>query len=169
MNLLSTTFNAESQPWYFYIGLIAATLIAIFSMPQLIKTIKTKNTESVSLWTFILLVVGDLFFAIQGLAMLCDKELIEVGKNISSGLPLFLANIISCTSSAIVLFFKIRNMVWAKRRGITEAQLAAQYKQIKAEEKEAKLAKQMEKAKEQQEKAKDSSTDSTSTTTSVQM
>lgn len=154
MNLLMTSANAESQPWYFYIGLIAAILIAIFSMPQLIKTIKTKNTESVSLWTFILLVVGDLFFAIQGLAMLCDQELIAVGKNISSGLPLFLANLISCTSSSIVLFFKVRNMLWAKRRGITEAQLAANYAQIKADEKEAKLVKKMEK---QKEKVKDTS------------
>lgn len=153
MNLFNTT-NASGQPWYFYIGLIAAILIAIFSMPQLIKTIKTKNTESVSLWTFILLVVGDLFFAIQGLAMLCDKELIDVGKNISNGLPLFLANLISFTSSSIVLFFKVRNMLWAKRRGITESQLAENYKQIKADEKQAKLVKKMEK---QKEKMKDKS------------
>lgn len=153
MNLLNTT-NASGQPWYFYIGLIAAILIAIFSMPQLFKTIKTKNTESVSLWTFILLVVGDLFFAIQGLAMLCDKELIDVGKNISNGLPLFLANLISFTSSSIVLFFKVRNMLWAKRRGITESQLAENYKQIKADEKQAKLVKKMEK---QKEKMKDKS------------
>lgn len=153
MNLLNTT-NASEQPWYFYIGLIAAILIAIFSMPQLIKTFKTKNTESVSLWMFVLLVVGDLFFAIQGLAMLCDPRLKASGTNIATGLPLFLANVISFTSSSIVLFFKIRNMIWAKRRGITETQLAENYAQIKADEKQAKLVKKMEK---QKEKMKDTS------------
>ena len=167
MNLLITSTNASGQPWYFYIGLIAAILIAIFSMPQLIKTIKTKNTESVSLWTFILLVVGDLFFAIQGLAMLCDQELIDVGKNISSGLPLFLANLISCTSSAIVLFFKVRNMLWAKRRGITETQLAENYKQIKADEKQAKLQRKMQK--EQQKVKVDAKEKSSETVDSVSM
>lgn len=167
MNLLITSTNAGGQPWYFYIGLIAAILIAIFSMPQLIKTIKTKNTESVSLWTFILLVVGDLFFAIQGLAMLCDQELIDVGKNISSGLPLFLANLISCTSSAIVLFFKVRNMLWAKRRGITETQLAENYKQIKADEKQAKLQRKMQK--EQQKVKVDAKEKSSETVDSVSM
>ncbi len=144
MNLLLNIVNADKPKWYFYIGIIAAILIAIFSMPQLIKTIKTKNTESVSLWTFILLVVGDLFFAIQGLGILCDPSM-DSALRISNGLPLFLANLVSCTSSAIVLFFKVRNMLWAKRRGITETQLAENYKQIRADEKQAKLQRKMQK------------------------
>lgn len=145
--LLNSNINAEGQPWYFYVGIVAAVLIAVFSMPQLIKTVKTKNTESVSLWMLLLLVVGDFCFGIQGLAILLDKALIEQGKNISTGLPLFLANVISCTSSAIVLFFKIRNMRWAKKRGITEAQLAQQYGQIKTEIKQERLNKKIEKQK----------------------
>ena len=146
ITLLKSTINAEGQPWYFYVGIIAAVLIAVFSMPQLIKTVKTKNTESVSLWMLLLLVVGDFCFGIQGLAILLDKGLTG-GKNISTGLPLFLANVISCTSSAIVLFFKIRNMRWAKKRGITEAQLAQQYGQIKTEIKQERLNKKIEKQK----------------------
>lgn len=132
--------------WYGIFGFIASALIAVFSMPQLIKTIKTKNTESVSLWMLLLLVIGDFCFGVNGLAGLCDAEA-EMFTKMSVSLPLFLANAISCTTSAIVLFFKIRNMRWAKKRGITEAQLAQQYGQIKTEVKQERLNKKIEKQK----------------------
>lgn len=112
--------------WYFWLGIIAAICIAAFSMPQLVYTIKTKNTSGVSLWMFILLAFGDLCFVIQGIGILADKGLDPV-KRLSSGLPLLLANLISCTIAVIVLAFKIRNKVWSKKFSTTEKDFCENY------------------------------------------
>ncbi|MCQ2956731.1 MAG: PQ-loop domain-containing transporter [Mycoplasmoidaceae bacterium] len=72
-------------------------------MPQVIKTVKTRNTVGISLAMFIIVTAGDTFFAISGIGMLAKHDL-------AGGIPLFLANIVSGTSCAIVLFFKARNL-----------------------------------------------------------
>lgn len=124
--------------WYFYIGLIAAICIAIFSMPQLIKVIKTKHTEGLSVAMLSLLVFGDLMFGIQGIGMLAVKD-------ISGGLPLFLANAVSCTTSAIILFFKLRSLHYAKKFQISEKEFCDNYNAYKTKIKMQKVEKIAEK------------------------
>ena len=110
--------------WYFYVGIMAAILIAIFSMPQLIKMIKTKNSVGISTAMFVLLISGDFLFVIQGIGMLAKHE-------ISGGLPVFLANLISLICSSIVLFFKLRNVANAKKLHITEREFCDHYDQYR--------------------------------------
>ena len=110
--------------WYTGVGLGAAIIIAIFSMPQLIKIIKTKNSVAISTAMFVLLVIGDFLFVIQGIGQLANKEM--------SGLPVLLGNAISCISSSVVLFFKLRNVSDAKKLNISEEQFCANYKENRA-------------------------------------
>ncbi len=125
--------------WYFWTGIIAAILIGIFTMPQLIKTIKTRNTVGVSLAMFIIATIGDVFFVITGIGQLASNLL-------SSGLPILLANLVAGVSSAIVLFFKGRNLRWAKKFGVSEKVLCdnydTYYSKVKLEKIEKKAKKQ---------------------------
>lgn len=126
------------EAWYFWIGLIAAVCIAIFSMPQLIKTLKSKHTEGLSVAMLCLLVFGDFMFLLDGIGMMIDN-------NIAGGLPLFLANVIADASSAILLGLKLRSLHWAKKFQTTEKQFCDNYeayktkiKMLKAEKEAAK-------------------------------
>lgn len=135
--LLNSVANGADLKWYFYVGIIAAVLIAIFTLPQLITILKHKDTSGISLPMYIILCAGDFMFVLNGLGLLIDG-------NLSGGLPIFLANLIAGGIAGTILGIKIRNMIWAKRRGISEKQLADNFRQINAEEKEAKALKNSE-------------------------
>jgi MtN3 and saliva related transmembrane protein len=46
------------------LGLLAALLTSISQLPQVIKTIKTKDTHSISLWTYLMLWTGIILWLI---------------------------------------------------------------------------------------------------------
>ena len=48
-------------------GYLAATISAIIFLPQVIQTVKSKNTKSLSLTSFILLTVSNSFWIIYGI------------------------------------------------------------------------------------------------------
>ncbi len=48
-------------------GYLAAVCTAISFLPQAIKTVKTKNTEGLSLMTYVFLFFGSLFWFIYGI------------------------------------------------------------------------------------------------------
>ena len=76
------------------IGLIAAALTTWSFLPQVIKTIKTKKTEDISLAMYSILSVGILLWLIYGIWI--------------KDFPIIIANSISFILSAIILFFKIK-------------------------------------------------------------
>ena len=76
------------------IGLIAAALTTWSFLPQVIKTIKTKKTEDISLVMYSILSVGILLWLIYGIWI--------------KDFPIIIANSISFILSAIILFFKIK-------------------------------------------------------------
>lgn len=130
LTLLSKAAEGKQvwEIWYFWIGLIAAVCIAIFSMPQLIKTIKTKHTEGLSIMMLSLLVFGDFCFALNGIGMLIDN-------NLAGGLPLLLANIVACSTSAVLLMIKFNAMRWAKKFGVSEKAYCDNYDSYKTKKK----------------------------------
>jgi MtN3 and saliva related transmembrane protein len=65
------------------IGVIAAIFTSSGYIPQLYKTIKTKNVEGVSLFMFLVLFIGIIFWLIYG--FLIDSFAIKLA-NIFSGL-----------------------------------------------------------------------------------
>ncbi len=74
-------------------GYFAAILTTLAFLPQLIKTLKTKKAEDVSLITLIMFLTGVLSWIIYGY-------------NISST-PILVANIITFILNLLILIFKI--------------------------------------------------------------
>ena len=80
-------FNIE------FFGYFAALLTTLAFLPQLIKTLKTKKAEDVSLITLIMFLTGVLSWIIYGYKI--------------SSTPILIANIITFILNLLILIFKI--------------------------------------------------------------
>ena len=80
-------FNVE------FFGYFAAILTTLAFLPQLIKTIKTRKAEDVSLLTLIMFLTGVFSWIIYGYKI--------------SSTPILLANIITFILNLLILIFKI--------------------------------------------------------------
>jgi MtN3 and saliva related transmembrane protein len=78
-------------PW---IGLLAACCTTLSFLPQAIKIIKTKNTEGISLFMYVLFVIGVIFWFFYGLFKL--------------DVPIMLANGITLALASVILYFKVK-------------------------------------------------------------
>lgn len=76
------------------IGFIAAVLTTFGLVPQVIQVVRTKDTKAISLGMYLMTVAGMSLWLIHG---------ISIGDS-----ALIVANSISVTLSAIILFYKIR-------------------------------------------------------------
>lgn len=84
------------------IGAIAAILTTSAFFPQVYKTIKTKQTEDLSLLMFLMMFAGTICWLIHGLNI-DDK-------------PIIYANIITGSMALIILMYKIRSMIKSKNQ-----------------------------------------------------
>lgn len=75
------------------IGLVAAAFTTIAYVPQAIKTIKTKDTRSISTGMYVLFTMGSIVWAIYGF--------------MSHNMPVIAANVITSILSLIILFYKL--------------------------------------------------------------
>lgn len=128
--------------WYFYVGIVAAAAIAIFSMPQLINIIKTKNTTGVPLAMYIILAIGGLCFVISVIGQLAQLKVAAL----SAALPVLIANAISFGTAIAILIFKFLNKHWAKKFNVTEKDFCDNYPTYKAKIQIIKAEKAKEKA-----------------------
>lgn len=78
-----------------FIGYLSAFLTSVSFLPQAIKTIKTKNTEGISLLMYLLFVIGVIGWTTYG--FLIKNKVIIV------------ANIFTTIVASMVLFVKIYN------------------------------------------------------------
>lgn len=85
----------DIQLWANVIGYIASTCMVLGYLPQTVRTIKTRSTGDIAMGTFLLMGLGGLFFAIQGLLL--------------ENWPLLLCNLLTTTMSAIIFGIKIHN------------------------------------------------------------
>jgi MtN3 and saliva related transmembrane protein len=76
------------------IGFLAGFLTTIAAIPQLVKTIRTKETKDISLLMYICLCTGILLWFIYGILI--------------KDYPVILANGASLLFNLIVLFFKLK-------------------------------------------------------------
>lgn len=74
-------------------GSIAATLTTASFIPQVIKTIKTKDTKSISLLMYGIFVIGVAMWLIYGIML--------------QEIPIIVANVITLILSGTVLVFKM--------------------------------------------------------------
>ena len=77
------------------IGYAAAICMVLGYLPQAIHTIRTRETDSIALPTFMLMGLGGIFFIIQGAIL--------------GNLPLVITNVITSVCSLIVFGIKICN------------------------------------------------------------
>ena len=80
--------------WTTFIGLIAAFCTTWAFLPQVLKTIKSRDTKAISLSMYIILTFGVFLWLLYGI--------------IIGDLPLIIANSITFFLSTIVLVFKIK-------------------------------------------------------------
>lgn len=104
--------------WYFYVGLVAAACIVVYLIPQLVKTVKSKNTESLSIVMLILNFFAGVFFVASGLGMIFGDPGLE------SGLPVTIANVVSSGITTTLIIIKAIHMSKAKKLKISEGELA---------------------------------------------
>ncbi len=76
-----------------FFGYFAAILTTLAFLPQLIKTLKTKKAEDVSLITLIMFLTGVLSWIIYGYKI--------------SSFPILIANVITFILNLLILIFKI--------------------------------------------------------------
>ena len=88
--------------WLGSIGLILGYL------PQAIQTIRTRQTDGISLPGFIMMAVGSFCFMCQGL-LLCIEQGIE------TGVFIFITNFITATCAAIIFIIKMHNDHFKKK------------------------------------------------------
>jgi len=81
--------------WDSVIGLLAAVLTSTSFLPQALKTIRTKDTSSISLYMYILFTLGTLMWFIYGI--------------VTNNFPVWIANGFTLILASIILFFKIQN------------------------------------------------------------
>lgn len=81
--------------WTTFLGLTAACCTTFSFVPQVIKTIQSKETRNISLTMYVTLTSGLFLWLVYGL--------------INMDLPLILANAVSCSLSAWVLLLKMRH------------------------------------------------------------
>jgi MtN3 and saliva related transmembrane protein len=95
------------------IMIIGAVFIGIFSLPNLINVLKTRNTLSINLWMYLIFVFACLMFLIYGLGMTIDR-------NYEGGLPILISNLLCVVIGIITLTIKLRNIYYAKKNNLTE-------------------------------------------------
>lgn len=85
-----------------WIGYIAAILTTVSFLPQILHTIKVKETHSISLGMYSLFVTGTCFWLVYGILL--------------DSIPMVLANVITVSLSSVVLLLKINNILTKKRK-----------------------------------------------------
>ena len=98
------------------LGYAGAVGIAIFSLPGLIHTLKTKRTSGINPWMFLILALSALFFAISGFYNVAKTG--AEGNQFS--IAVASANILSFTFALLTLIAKFINCRKAKKAGKTE-------------------------------------------------
>ena len=75
-------------------GYVAATLTTAAFLPQTIKTIRSRDTRSISLWMYLVFTVGVVFWLLYGIVL--------------HSWPMIIANIVTLGMSATILGMKLR-------------------------------------------------------------
>jgi MtN3 and saliva related transmembrane protein len=93
------------QSYFFEIcGWIASITMILGYLPQAIRTIRTRETDSIALPTFLMMAIGGVCFMLQG--VLHQPDILWA---------LFLTNLVTTTCSCIVFGIKVYNDYFKKR------------------------------------------------------
>ena len=99
---LTTIKSMENNLLFDICGIIASIGLILGYLPQAIQTIRTRNTDGISLPGFIMMAIGCLAFVIQGI--------------ISGNMYLLLTNLITFVCSVIIFSIKMHNDYFKKNK-----------------------------------------------------
>lgn len=85
------------------LGFIAAVLTTSSFLPQVIKTVRTKDTSGISLYMYLFFVLGIILWFIYGLRI--------------NSMPIILANLFTGIMSMIILYYKLMERRWKEKAG----------------------------------------------------
>ena len=88
----------EQSTFYELCGWVASITMILGYLPQAVKTIRTRGTDSIAMPTFLMMGIGGLCFMLQGL--LHKPDILWA---------LFLTNLVTTTCSLIVFGIKVYN------------------------------------------------------------
>jgi MtN3 and saliva related transmembrane protein len=94
----------EQSVFFEICGWIASITMILGYLPQAIHTIRTRETDSIALPTFLMMAVGGACFMLQG--VLHKPDILWA---------LFLTNLVTTTCSLIVFFIKVYNDYFKKK------------------------------------------------------
>ena len=83
-----------------YIGYIAAVFTTISFLPQVIHTIRVKDTTSISLTMYSLLIIGTICWLAYGVVL--------------GSTPIIVANGITIALSSVIFIIKLKNVIAGK-------------------------------------------------------
>lgn len=86
------------------LGLVAAFLTTASFVPQAILVLRTRNTDGLSLYMYILFTTGVSFWLVYGVLI--------------GSLPIIIANIITVVLASMILSVKLMNTLSARRAAI---------------------------------------------------
>ncbi len=76
-------------------GYLAAVMTTLAFVPQAVKTIRTRDTSSISLGMYVVFTIGIAFWLVYGIAL--------------DSMPMILSNIVTFLLSATILGLKLRH------------------------------------------------------------
>ena len=76
-------------------GYLAAAMTTLAFVPQALKTIRTRDTRSISLGMYVVFTIGIAFWLVYGIAM--------------NSMPMILSNIVTFLLSATILGLKLKH------------------------------------------------------------
>lgn len=82
------------------IGYLASICMILGYLPQALMTIRTRDTDAISMMTFSMMGLGSIFFVVNGLLW--------------NNIPLVITNLITGTCSLIIFIIKLRNDYFKK-------------------------------------------------------
>lgn len=85
------------------LGMIAATLTTVSFVPQVIKTIISRDTSGISFWMYLLFSTGVLFWMLYGFTLQSP--------------PMIYANMVTLTLALVILVMKLRELKSRKGTG----------------------------------------------------
>ncbi len=106
MLLLDTGFFAQGSTFFQLCGYVASIGLILGYVPQALLTIRTRNTDGISLPGFICMAIGSFAFILQGLMLgIVDAD----GNFPGPGFFIFFTNLITATCSVIIFVIKMYN------------------------------------------------------------
>ena len=94
----------EQSSFFEICGWIASITMILGYLPQAFRTIRTRETDSIALPTFLMMAIGGVCFMLQG--VLHQPDILWA---------LFLTNLVTTTCSCIVFGIKVYNDYFKKR------------------------------------------------------